>query len=621
MRIGINTGLAIVTQIRGESASMTALGDTVNLASRLQDLAEPGSVLLSEATNRLVEGMVEANFAGAHAIKGKVEPQRVYRLDSIRQGATRFEAAVGRGLSAYAGRERELEILEHGLVGARSQIHVIDVMAEPGMGKSRLLHEFRQRIGQNAGNETVFILSGSCSPDGRQTPFLPFIEVVRGSFQVRAGEAEKEVARKLEAGLTLLGLQSQENLGLLLNLLDLTPPEGALAGLDGVLIGVRTRDLLQLLLEARCRLSPVVLLIKDLHWIDSVSEELLGKIVDSEKKLRLLLLLQTRRPEYKPAWLARPIVVKLHLEPLPAGDIRRLVKARLGVEVIPEALARLVTEKAEGNALFAEEIVSFLTERGALRTAVGKVEFDASAVAEALPASVQSLLTARVDRLAPQDRALLQAAAVIGRRFDPALLAVVADDGVDIDTRLAAMQALDLVHPEGRSGGYAFKHALVRDALYQSLLKGPRAAFHLKIAKEIERPAAAIAWSRWLKCSPTITAGLIAPIKLSPILPWLAPRASGSIPLMRQKTISLGRSRFSTSTQIAQACRLHALFECDVAIEVVNRNGRALLFEARTSRRQSKANSDSAPLSLGSALVSTISRSRIGADQFVCHGR
>lgn len=486
MRIGINTGLAIVTQIRGESASMTALGDTVNLASRLQGLAEPGSVLLSEATNRLVEGMVEANFAGAHAIKGKVEPQRVYRLDSIRQGATRFEAAVGRGLSAYAGRERELEILEHGLVGARSQIHVIDVMAEPGMGKSRLLHEFRQRIGQNAGNETVFILSGSCSPDGRQTPFLPFIEVVRGSFQVRAGEAENEVARKLEAGLTLLGLHSQENLGLLLNLLGLTPPEGALAGLDGVLIGVRTRDLLQLLLEARCRLSPVVLLIEDLHWIDSVSEELLGKIVDSEKKLRLLLL-QTRRPEYKPAWLARPIVVKLHLEPLPAGDIRRLVKARLGVEVIPEALARLVTEKAEGNALFAEEIVSFLTERGALRTAVGKVEFDASAVAEALPASVQSLLTARVDRLAPQDRALLQAAAVIGRRFDPALLAVVADDGVDIDTRLAAMQALDLVHPEGRSGGYAFKHALVRDALYQSLLKGPRAAFHLKIAKEIER--------------------------------------------------------------------------------------------------------------------------------------
>ena len=170
----------------------------------------------------------------------------------------------------------------------------------------------------------------------------------------------------------------------------------------------------------------------------------------------------------------------LRLEPLPAGDIRRLVQARLGVEALPEALARLVTEKAEGNALFAEEILSFLTERGVLRAGEGKVEFDANAVATALPASVQSLLTARVDRLAPQDRALLQAAAVIGRRFDPQLLAVVADDAGDIDARLAAMQALDLVHPEGKSGDYSFKHALVRDALYQSLLTGPRAALHLE---------------------------------------------------------------------------------------------------------------------------------------------
>ena len=128
------------------------------------------------------------------------------------------------------------------------------------MGKSRLLHEFRQRIGK----ERAFILSGSCSPDGQQTPFLPFIEVVRGSFQVSAGEAEKEVTRKLETGLTVLGLQSLQNLGLLLNLLGLKVPDGALTGLDGVLIGLRTRELLQQLLEARCRLSPVVMVIEDL---------------------------------------------------------------------------------------------------------------------------------------------------------------------------------------------------------------------------------------------------------------------------------------------------------------------------------------------------------------------
>jgi class 3 adenylate cyclase len=482
MRIGVNSGLAVVTQIRGESAAMTALGDTVNLASRLQSLAEPGTVYLSEATKRLVEGLVETTFVGVHAIKGKAEPQRVYRLDSIRSGATRFEAALGRGLSVYVGREREMEILERGFVEARGGLRVIDVVAEPGMGKSRLLHEFRRRVGK----EQVFLLTGHCSPDGRQTPFLPFIEVVRSSFQVKAGEAESEVAHKLETGLALLGLLSPETLGLLLNLIGLEPPGGALAGLDGVLIGLRTRDLLQTLVAARCRLSPVVLLIEDLHWIDSASQEALGRIVDDEAKLRLLIL-HTRRPEHEPPWRERSGVTTLRLEPLPAGDIRRLAETRLGVEALPETLARQLADKAEGNALFAEEILSFLTERGVLRIVAGKVEFDAGAVAAALPASVQSLLTARVDRLAPGDRALLQAAAVIGRRFDPQLLAAVAGFAGDIDARLGAMQALDLVHPDGAAGDYAFKHALVRDALYQSLLSGPRAMLHLKIGEEVER--------------------------------------------------------------------------------------------------------------------------------------
>jgi class 3 adenylate cyclase len=414
LRIGINTGLAVVGQVQGGAgAGVTVLGDTVNVVARLQAMAEPGSAVQSEATYRLVQGMVEASFVGEHQFKGKAEAQKVYRLDSIRQGATRFGAAVGRGLSAYVGRERELEILERGLDDARSQLHVIDVVAEPGMGKSRLLHEFRQRVDK----ERTFMLSGSCSSDGQQTPFLPFIEVVRGSFQVSAGEGESEVARKLQMGLTVLGLHSLENLGLLLNLLGLKPPEEALAGLDGVLIGLRTRDLLQILLKARCRLSLVVLLIEDLHWIDSASEEVLGTIIGDEAKLRLLLL-QTRRPEYEPIWLNRPAVIKLHLEPLPAGDIRRLVQARLAVDALPETLSRLVSDKAEGNALFAEEIVSFLSEREVVRASAGKVEFDAGAVAAALPASIQSLLSARVDRLAPQDRALLQAAAVIGRRFD-----------------------------------------------------------------------------------------------------------------------------------------------------------------------------------------------------------
>jgi class 3 adenylate cyclase len=482
LRIGLNSGTAVVGKVKDSAdAGVTVLGDTVNFAARLQSLAEPNSVFISDATYRLVQGLVDATFTGEHTVKGKSNRQKVHRLDAVRQGAARFETAVSRGLSTFVGREKEMEALGRGLDKACSELCVIDLAAEPGMGKSRLLYEFRQRIGK----DRAFILAGSCSPDGQQTPFLPFIEVVRGSFRIRAGESEAEIAQKLESGLSDLGLQSIRNLGLLLHLLGLSVPDVALSGLDGVLIGLRVRELLQQLLEARCKLSPVVMLIEDLHWIDSASEELLGKIVDSKTKLRLLVV-TTRRPEYTPPWSDQPAVISLPLERLAVGDMRRLVQARLNVEALPEGLARHLTEKAEGNPLFAEEIVSYLTERGILRTSGGKLDFNDSTLTGALPASVQSLLASRVDRLSPNDRALLQAASVIGRRFDPLLLALAVND-TDVDDRLAALQSLDLIHRAGKSDDYSFKHALVRDALYQSLLSDARSALHAKIGKEIER--------------------------------------------------------------------------------------------------------------------------------------
>ena len=482
LRIGLNSGSAVVGKVQeGTGAGTTVLGDTVNFAARLQALAGPDAAFISEATHQLLQGLVDDSFVGERTIKGKSGPQKVYRLNAIRHVVSRFEAAISRGLSAFVGREYELEVLERALETARNELRVVDLAAEPGMGKSRLLHELRQRVG----TARAFILAGNCSSDGQQTPFLSFIEVVRGSFRISQGESDKDIAQKLELGLTALGLHSTRNLGLLLHLLGLNPPADSLQGLDGVLIGLRTRELLQQLLEARCRLSPVVMVIEDLHWIDSVSEELLRKIIDSEAKLRLLLL-TTRRPEYAPPWLGRATVTKLPLEPLPKGEIRRLAQLRLGIEVLPDTLGRPLTEKAEGNPLFAEEIISFLTERGVVRAIDGKLEFDANAVAAALPASVQGVLTARIDRLAAEDRALLQAASVIGRQFDAPLLAAAVGE-TDINDRLVAMQALDLIHIERKSSEHVFKHALVRDALYHSLLSNARAALHLKTAGEIER--------------------------------------------------------------------------------------------------------------------------------------
>ena len=182
LRIGLNTGASVVGKVEESAdAGVTVLGDAVNFAARLQTLAEPDTIFMSEATHRIVQGMVDANYAGEHTIKGKTEPQKVYRLDAVRSGATRFDAAISHGLSGFVGRERELELLERALDEARSQLRAVDLVAEPGMGKSRLLHEFRQRIGK----DRAFILSGRCSPDGQQNSVPP---VHRGGARFVPGQ-------------------------------------------------------------------------------------------------------------------------------------------------------------------------------------------------------------------------------------------------------------------------------------------------------------------------------------------------------------------------------------------------------------------------------------------------
>ena len=480
LRIGINTGPVVAGRMEDGRAGVS--GDTINLAARLQSLAAPASVVLGEAAHRLVDGLVQAAFAGAQTIRGKSEPQNVYELESVKPDAVRFDAALSRGLTDYVGRARELEALRATLAEAATGLAVVDLVGEPGMGKSRLLHEFLRTIDRT----NVVLLRGNCASDGAQTAFGLFVDIVRSSFRLSSADSEAEIGRKLADGLTALGLDSAENHGLLRHLLGLKVADEALRGLDGTLIGLRTRGLLQRLLRTRCGGSRAILVLEDLHWIDSVSEELLARIVASETDLRLLVL-HTRRPEYRPPWIAQASRATLSLDPLTAGETGTLVRRRLGVEALPGALVELVMARADGNALFAEEITSYLLERGVLRRAGTTLELDEAAVAGALPPSVQSLLAARVDRLAPADRALLQAASVIGRSFDPQLLAVVAEDPRDIEPRLAVAVAMDFLFVEPRSGDYVFKHALVRDALYESLLSGPRADRHEKVAQEIER--------------------------------------------------------------------------------------------------------------------------------------
>ncbi|HMD62865.1 MAG TPA: AAA family ATPase [Stellaceae bacterium] len=509
-RIGLASGVVVIAEesVPGGARESAAVGETPHLAKFLQMAAPSRSLVIDQSTRRLVGGLFECRDLGPIVVDGYPEGVPAWRVLEASLADNRSEArrrigdasneqirlpldsgadnpppkpATENGLSPFVGRVRELEVLEGCIAEGAAQIRVIDIVGEPGIGKSRLLYEFRRRL--NGSRARVW--AGNCWPGDEQMPFRPFIEVVRRTFRLRPADPEAEITRKLEAGLALVGLATAKNLGLLLNLLGLRPPAHSLRGLDDVLVGLRTRDLLLRLVREGCRDAPVVIVLEDLHWIDNASQDLLARLIRTADA-GAIAIVHTRRPEYLPPWASGQNTTTLALQPLAAVETSQIVRARLGVPELTGALARMITDRAEGNPLFAEEIANYLIEGGMVRRRAMSLEYDAATVAAAVPASVQSLLTARVDRLTPADRALLQAAAVIGRRFAPDLLAAVIG-GESVESRLIAMQSLDLVRLDGAAHEFVFKHALVRDALYASLLSGPRQALHLEIAGEIER--------------------------------------------------------------------------------------------------------------------------------------
>ena len=233
MRAGISSGMAVIAPVEGDNAALTAVGDVVNLASRLQSLASPGGSVICESTRRLVEWLVDMSFDGEHEIKGKTKPQKVWRVLAIREGASRFDASLGHGLTPYIGRESELATMRAAFAEAQTELRALDIVAEPGLGKTRMVFEFLQ------GRQDGLVLTGHCAANGRHTPFLPFLEVARDAFRIRPEDEPADIAAKIETGLERTGLNSAENLALMLNFLGLEAPDTALVGLDGVLIGLQ----------------------------------------------------------------------------------------------------------------------------------------------------------------------------------------------------------------------------------------------------------------------------------------------------------------------------------------------------------------------------------------------
>jgi class 3 adenylate cyclase/tetratricopeptide (TPR) repeat protein len=484
LRIGLNSGPVVVGKI-GDDLRMdyTAIGDTTNLAARMQARAEPGTILVTEATHHLIEGYVHSEGLGPIEVKGRGEPVSVFRVTGRRRRRSRFEVSTDRGLTALIGRERELAILRDCLdraVGGRGQ--VVGIVGDPGAGKSRLIHEFRRSVA----SERLTWLEGYCVPYGQATPLLPIVEILSANFGIEEGDNPLQIEEKLRQGLQRLGAGLDSILPFLGQFWGLPGAEQALGDLDPKDKRQKTFEAIRALTFAGSRRRPHVVVIEDMHWIDKTTEEYLAAVVDNLAGFPVLML-TTFRPGYVVPWTDRIYYRQIGIDLLSERDAEELVGTLLGTRNVPPDLIRRVQDKAEGNPLFVEEIIASLRERGLLVRRNGGFVWAKGGEVE-LPGSVHDIVRARLDRLDEPVKRTVQTAAAIGREFGLNVLRRVSEITLEIDHYLQTLQRLQLIHetrffPEPE---YVFKHAVIQDAAYQSLLTQRRRELHAAIGRAIE---------------------------------------------------------------------------------------------------------------------------------------
>jgi adenylate cyclase len=484
VRIGINTGPVVVGKI-GDDLRMdyTAQGETVNLAARLQQVAPPGGLLLGESTRRLASGYFVIEPCGLVALKGLPQPAETFTVTRRLGGRARFDLALERGLTAFVGRRRELAVLRDAFEEARrGHGRVVSVVGPAGIGKSRLAYELRRGLDERA----VSVLSARCHPHREATPFNLIAQLLRLTFQLDDGEDEAAQARKLEAAVRGLGPDLAWTAPYLAHVLALPVAAPGLEGLDQAQRKARLVAAVQALILGAARDRPLVLLLEDLQWIDRSSRDYLDDLVDSVAAYPILVVC-TAREIPAPGWDGRDVHRRLVLDPFTDDETAEMVAALVERAPVADRTGQLIVKRAEGNPLFIEELTAYLRERGLLDAG------DASALHDAeIPATIQDLLTARIDRLPETAKRVLQVAAVLGREFPAALLQAVAPPGVDLEAELAALTRAELLgqvafFPERR---YRFGHLLVQQVAYHSLLVRSRAELHARAGRALEAQTA-----------------------------------------------------------------------------------------------------------------------------------
>jgi len=486
MRVGLNSGEVVVRAIGNDlHMDYSAVGETTHLAARMEQLATPGSSRLTAATLRLVEGLVQVTTLGPVPVKGLVEPVEVFELLGASAVRRRFQAAVARGLTPFVGRQPELEALYQALARARTgHGQVVALVGEAGVGKSRLVHECLH----SHRTQDWRVLESASVSYGKATPYFPVIDLLKRYCHVDNGDEARTIRAKVTGQVLTLDETLQDTLPALLALLDAVPDDSPFRHLDPPQRRQRTLDGLKRVVLRESQVQPLLLVFEDLHWIDTETQALLDRLVESLPTASLLLLVNYR-PEYQHGWGSKTSYTQLRLDPLPPASAEEFLHTLLGDDPSLAPLKQLLIARTEGNPFFLEESVRTLVETGVLVGEPGAYRLARPLEGLQVPATVHAVLAARIDRLSPEDKRLLQTAAVIGTNVPFALLRGIADvPEAALHRGLAHLQAAEFLYetrlfPEP---DYTFKHALTHEVAYGSLLLERRRVLHAGLVEALE---------------------------------------------------------------------------------------------------------------------------------------
>ncbi|MEK6247323.1 MAG: AAA family ATPase [Planctomycetales bacterium] len=486
IRVGLNSGEVVVRAIGNDlTMDYDAIGQTTHLAGRMEQLAIPGTVRLTRDTLRLVEGFVEVRSLGPVPVRGLEAPVEVFELTSATSTRTRFQAAVARGLTRFVGRDTELQALNRTRSRAdEGQGQIVAVVGEPGVGKSRLFYEF---VHSDWTKGCLILESGSVTY-GNTTAYLPVIDLLKSYFHIESRDDVRRIREKITGKLLSLDESLKPMLNPLLALLEVPVKDLTWEALDPQQRRLRTLDAIKSLLLSESRVQSLILVFEDLHWIDSETQAFLDSLAESLPTARLLLLVNYR-PEYQHTWGSKTYYTQRRIDTLPPASVEELLATLLGENASLGSLKRMMIARTEGNPLFLEESIHALVETGALMGSPGAYHVTKGAEPVKVPATVQGVLAARIDRLAVEDKELLQTCAVIGKDLPYALLQVIADlPEEDLRRGLANLQTAEFLYETRLFPDleYTFKHALTHDVAYGTLLKERRQASHQRIAEAIK---------------------------------------------------------------------------------------------------------------------------------------